>query len=229
LRDSPGAGASECQLAQQPDVGSPLVCRRPITPSTRPIGAKHHLAPAATSALHFSNDRRLRGSAPRTIVTAVPAHAGRQSHSRTVIGRPGSSPWSAGQRSRDPLPRNHRYALGYHKLEDRSARTSRNQSVRTVPAERRTARPPPPRTAGQATQRTGATFFLCLHLLHFRPCVLELGFVPGLTDAWENVLLLFPDMNFEARVHGSRIFSAVTRSLEWSYLRGRRRSRQSPS
>jgi hypothetical protein len=40
-----------------------------------------------------------------------------------------------------------------------------------------------------------------LLLLHFRPCVLELGFVPGLTDARENVLLLFPNMAFEARVH----------------------------
>jgi phosphatidylserine/phosphatidylglycerophosphate/cardiolipin synthase-like enzyme len=42
---------------------------------------------------------------------------------------------------------------------------------------------------------------LCLHLLHFRPCVLELGFLPRFTDPRENVLLLFPDMAFEARVH----------------------------
>src|SRR5580765_3599673 len=58
------------RLAQQADRWFALVCRESISPSTRPI-------------------------APRRIVTAAPAPAGRLSHSRTVIGRPGSSPWRA--------------------------------------------------------------------------------------------------------------------------------------
>src|SRR4030095_7593246 len=39
-----------------------------------------------------------------------------------------------------------------------------------------------------------------LHL-HCRACVLELSFVPNLTDTRENILLLLPDMTLEARVH----------------------------
>jgi hypothetical protein len=119
--------------------------------------------PRCTSAI----DRRFRGSAPRRIVTA-PAHAGRRSHCRTVIGRPGSSPWRA-RGAATPLPRIRRYALGYRKLEDRSARTSRTSLCGRC---RRSRGPPlpPPRTAGQATQRTGATFFAFIACISAPAC-----------------------------------------------------------
>ena len=95
------------RLAQQPDRRFALVCRRPISPSARPICAAHDCDGTARARL-------------------LPL---------------------AGQRSCDPRPRIHRYALGYHKLEARSSSGAWRQTGswmyahRTVPAERRTARP----------------------------------------------------------------------------------------
>src|SRR5580765_698886 len=83
---------------------------------------------------------------------------------------------------------------------------------------RRSGGPPaPPAGHGSSSHLAHSRHLLCLHLLHFRPCVLELGFVPGLTDARENVLLLFSDMAFEARVHGLKL--GEPRRVFWVELR----------
>jgi hypothetical protein len=82
------------------------------------------------------------------------------------------------------------------------------------PAERRTARPAGSHGWSSSAHRR---HLLCLHLLHFCSCVLELGFVPGLTDPRENVLLLFPNMAFEARVHCLEL--GEPRRVVWVELR----------